>query len=229
MAGFTKRTGAFASVAIMFAVSLGAGITGATAQEQFAAAAPQTVPEVTATLSPETPSNDQPRFVSQPVVQEVPELVEDSATEAETDDDATNAASLRELVSSIDVSDQLSPDMQCLAQAVYFESRGEPLSGQLAVAQVVINRAESSLFPDDYCSVVTQRAQFSFVRAGAIPAPKTSSAAWQKAKAIARIAHQDLWHSEADDALYFHAHSVKPRWARTKTARATIDSHIFYR
>ena len=227
MTGITKRTGALASAVILLAVSLGAGITGATAQEQFAAAAPQTVPEATATLSPETPSDDQPRFVSQPVVQEVPELVEESATE--TDDDATNAASLRELVSSIEVSDQLSPDMQCLAQAVYFESRGEPLSGQLAVAQVVINRAESSLFPDDYCSVVTQRAQFSFVRAGAIPAPKTSSAAWQKAKAIARIAHQDLWHSEADDALYFHAHSVKPRWARSKTARATIDSHIFYR
>ena len=226
MAGFTKRTGAFASVAIMFAVSLGAGITGATAQEQAEPAAPQTVLEATVAPTPDSIPDAQPRFVSQPVVQELPE----AAPEAEQQDLAiAEAASLNQLVASMPASFELSPEMQCLAQAVYFESRGEPLSGQLAVAQVVINRVESGLFPNDYCSVVTQRAQFSFVRGGRIPQPKTSTEAWRKAKAIARIAHQDLWHSEADDALYFHAHSVKPRWARTKVARATIDSHIFYR
>ena len=123
----------------------------------------------------------------------------------------------------------MSRELRCLAQAVYFESRGEPLAGQLAVAQVVINRADHHRFPDDYCSVVTQRAQFSFVRGGRIPDPNAASKAWQRARAIARIAHRELWDSEADDALYFHATHVSPRWARSKTARAHIDTHIFYR
>lgn len=139
------------------------------------------------------------------------------------------AASLHELVAEIAPPADMSPDMQCLAQAVYFESRGEPLAGQLAVARVIINRTESQRFPDSYCSVVKQRAQFSFVRNGAIPAVKGSTPAWRRAKAIARIADEGLWESKAEDALYFHASHVKPRWASKKMARATIDSHIFYR
>ena len=55
------------------------------------------------------------------------------------------------------------------------------------------------------------------------------SPAWTRAKAVARIAHQELWESEAGDALYFHATYVRPRWASRKAARATIDSHVFYR
>ena len=62
-----------------------------------------------------------------------------------------------------------------------------------------------------------------------MPRIKTGSTAWKRAKAIARIAHQGLWDSEAHDALYFHAKYVKPSWARKKIARATIDTHIFYR
>ena len=107
--------------------------------------------------------------------------------------------------------------------------RGEPLSGQLAVAQVVINRADSSRFPSSYCGVVYQRAQFSFVRSGAMPRINTGSNAWKRAKAIARIAHEGMWESEAEDALYFHAKYVSPSWSRKKTARATINQHIFYR
>jgi spore germination cell wall hydrolase CwlJ-like protein len=56
-----------------------------------------------------------------------------------------------------------------------------------------------------------------------------SSGAWHRAKAIARIAHQELWDSPADDALFFHATRVRPSWARQKIARATIERHVFYR
>jgi len=112
---------------------------------------------------------------------------------------------------------------------VYFEARGEPLSGQLAVAQVVINRANSGRFASSYCGVVTQPAQFSFVRSGRIPSANRGSPAWQRAKAIARIAHERLWQSEAGDALYFHASHVSPGWARARTTRATIERHVFYR
>jgi spore germination cell wall hydrolase CwlJ-like protein len=123
----------------------------------------------------------------------------------------------------------LSREMECLAGAVYFEARGEPLAGQLAVAEVIINRSESGAFPSDYCGVVFQRSQFSFVRGGRMPTINRNSAAWTKAAAIARIAHEGLWGSAADKALYFHARSVHPGWSHSKVALTTINSHIFYR
>ncbi|WP_237392318.1 cell wall hydrolase [Aurantiacibacter rhizosphaerae] len=160
------------------------------------------------------------------VVQELPEKAEVPESTIETQSDAV---SLRELVGDVDTSGELSREMMCLAKAVYFESRGESLDGQLAVARVIVNRAESQRFPDDYCSVVTQRSQFSFVRGGRIPDPKRGTRAWTKAKAIARIAHRDMWDSPAHDALFFHATHVRPRWAGRLTARATIENHVFYK
>jgi spore germination cell wall hydrolase CwlJ-like protein len=142
---------------------------------------------------------------------------------------ALHVASLNELVGDMPIQNELSSDLKCLAQAVYFEARGEPIEGQLAVAEVVINRARSGLYPDNYCDVVTQPAQFSFVRRGRIPEADESSAAWQRAEAIAEIAQQNLWQSKAADALYFHATYVRPSWAHQKVQLAQIDTHIFYR
>ncbi len=161
------------------------------------------------------------QFVSNEVVQPLEEADETS--------DAPDAESLRQLVSEISTPPSLSREMECLAGAIYFESRGEPLEGQLAVGQVIVNRADSNAFPSDYCGVVFQKSQFSFVRGGAMPHIKRSSLAWSRAKAIARIAHEGLWDSKAGDSLYFHANYVRPSWSRTKIARATIDTHIFYR
>ncbi|MEE4290030.1 MAG: cell wall hydrolase [Erythrobacter sp.] len=159
-------------------------------------------------------------FVSKAVVQELPE---EAAPAAPAD-----AASLYELVSSLET-DELSDQLQCLAGAVYFESRGEPLDGQLAVAQVVINRSQDARWPASYCGVVYQRAQFSFVRNGTMPRIRTNTTAWQRAKAIAQIAHEGMWQSEAGDAVYFHARHVRPSWSRRKERLAQIDTHIFYR
>lgn len=215
-----KRAGATASAMVLFAAGFGAYGVNAIAHDQVEQAAPAAL---TAAIEPAS-SNDaasQIRFVASEVVQQIPQEPAPVA--------AGEARTLYELVALAPVDGEMSRELRCLAQAVYFEARGEPLAGQLAVAQVVINRADSPLFPDDYCSVVTQRAQFSFVRGGTIPAPNASSQAWQRARAIARIAHRDLWDSEIGDALYFHATHVSPRWARQKSARARIDSHIFYR
>lgn len=165
----------------------------------------------------------QPVFVSEEVVQP---LEETSADEYAADIQAT---SLRELVGKVETADKLSEQMHCLAGAVYFESRGEPLDGQLAVAQVVINRSEDRRWPASYCGVVYQRAQFSFVRGGRMPQINKSSDAWKRAKAVARIAHEGMWQSEASDAVYFHANYVRPGWSRRKTRLAQIDTHIFYR
>ena len=162
------------------------------------------------------------QFVSQEVVQPTPEPKAADARLAE-------AGSLSELVAAMPEGGSMSREMECLAGAIYFESRGEPLAGQLAVGQVIVNRSESGIFPSDYCGVVYQRSQFSFVRGGTMPRIDRGSAAWHRATAIARIAHEGLWDSKAGDSLYFHARYVKPSWSRTKIARATIDSHIFYR
>ncbi|MEE4153257.1 MAG: cell wall hydrolase [Erythrobacter sp.] len=161
-----------------------------------------------------------PAFVSREVVQPLPE--------PSAKPEPVNARSLHELVSTV-APGEMSEQLQCLASAVYFEARGEPLSGQLAVAQVIINRTEDGRFPASYCGVVHQRAQFSFIKNGRMPQVRTSSAAWQRAKAIARIAHEGMWESEAADAVFFHANYVRPSWSHRKTRTAQIDTHIFYR
>jgi len=196
------------------------------AQESDSAPAiilPQT--EVTDEIVPATA----PVFVEKEVAQEIPAETAETEPALPSSDETPRASSLRELVAMTPTDGALSEELQCLAGAVYFEARGEPIEGQLAVAQVIINRTESSAFPSDYCGVVTQRAQFSFVKNGRIPSRRSNAGAWERARKIARIAHEGLWNSEARDSLYFHATYVKPRWARTKQARATIKTHVFYR
>jgi spore germination cell wall hydrolase CwlJ-like protein len=116
---------------------------------------------------------------------------------------------------------------QCLASAVYFESRGEPLDGQLAVAEVILNRVKSGRFRSTICDVVKQPSQFSFVRRGVIPQPKRETAAWQRAVAIAHIALNELADVTGENSLFFHATYVNPRWGRPRVAK--IGNHIFYR
>lgn len=217
------RVGAGALAAVLLATPIVTAGSGALAQDSHdrtrAEAVEQTaLPQV----EPSSPPSAAVRFVASEVVQDIAD--EQAAEDTVTPSDA---ATLAELVAQTDTA-ALAPEVRCLAQAIYFEARGESLEGQLAVARVVINRAESDAFPDDYCSVVTQPSQFSFVRGGRIPEPP-AGAVWTRAQALARIAHRDLWHSPAGDALYFHATHVRPGWAGRMTARATINRHIFYR
>ncbi len=205
-----------ALVATAFLTIFAAGGSGANAETSEIPATSR------AALTDETvPSAPTVEYVSEPVVQPAPESGSAASAPA--------ASSLSELVSAMPRDAALSREMECLAGAIYFEARGEPLAGQLAVGQVVVNRSESGRYPDDYCGVVYQPSQFSFVRGGRMPSIDRSSIAWHRASAIARIAHQGLWDSQAGDSLYFHARYVRPSWSRTKIARATIDSHIFYR
>jgi spore germination cell wall hydrolase CwlJ-like protein len=135
---------------------------------------------------------------------------------------------LAELVDDHSRSEADDAQHECLAVAVYFEAKGESLEGQLAVAEVVLNRAGSGRFPSTVCGVVKQRAQFSFVRGGRFPPIPRASAAWRKAVAIAYIARQELAEGAAPRALFFHARYVSPGW-RKLTRVATVGNHIFYR
>lgn len=136
-------------------------------------------------------------------------------------------ASLADLVASIAPPESLSRDLHCLASAIYFEARGEPLIGQLAVGAVVVNRADSGRFPASYCGVVYQPSQFSFVRGGKMPSINLNSTAWKNAKALATIADEGLWQSPVPDALFFHAKHVQPRWKLQRIAQ--VNTHVFYR
>ena len=149
------------------------------------------------------------------IVQPLPEPQED-------DDFATLSAA----VAAQDAPALVDSELKCLAVGVYYESKGEPLAGQLAVAEVILNRTTSGRFPRSVCSVITQRGQFSFVRGGKLPTPP-ANAQWRKALAVAQVAQKDLWDSPAADALYFHARYVSPGWKRARVG--TIGNHVFYR
>ena len=115
----------------------------------------------------------------------------------------------------------------CLATAVYFEAKGEPLRGQLAVAQVILNRIHSGRFPSSVCGVVKQRGQFSFVRGGHLPSAPRGAAAWHKAVAVARLALEGTSERPAANALFFHARRVSTGWHAVRVA--SIGNHLFYR
>jgi len=158
-----------------------------------------------------------------------PALGEDDAV-ADTATVAPAAAApekLNELVDAIVAlpSIELTDDVRCLATAVYFESKGEPIEGQLAVAQVIMNRVESGRYASNTCGVIHQAGQFSFVRDGRTDRVGDGRQ-WRTAQAIAVIAATRNWKDVVGDATAFHATRVSPKWAMKKVSR--IGNHVFY-
>jgi spore germination cell wall hydrolase CwlJ-like protein len=142
---------------------------------------------------------------------------------------AAPVPTLDALVGAYEAAAPADREQECLANAVYFESRGEPIEGQLAVAQVVMNRAASGRYPADLCEVITQKAQFSFIRRGRFPAADKASEAWRKAVAIAKIAEAKVADAGIPaDCLWYHATYVSPGWGKRLNRQAQIGLHIFY-
>jgi spore germination cell wall hydrolase CwlJ-like protein len=174
--------------------------------------------------SPEAPRESSPSEAA-PVESPVADPVPAAPPAAEP---APVRRGLADLVAARLGSETSGADHYCLANAVYFESKGESLQGQLSVAEVVLNRSRSGHFPASVCGVVKQRGQFSFVRGGRLPAVPSASLAWKRAVAIAEIALKDLADSPAERALFFHAKRVKPGWRGLRRI-ASVGNHIFYR
>lgn len=122
----------------------------------------------------------------------------------------------------------------CLAQAVYYEAAGQPLVGQRAVAQVVINRMRHPAYPKSICGVVYQGVergtgcQFTFVCDGSL-ARKRSAGGWIVAEQIARRALAGAVEPAVGTATHYHADYVVPYWSPTLLKLVTIGNHIFYR
>jgi spore germination cell wall hydrolase CwlJ-like protein len=152
----------------------------------------------------------------------------DASTEDQTaEPDIDRSQDLASMVSELRGAEPGSRELECLATGIYFESKGEPLAGQLAVGQVIANRAESGRFPSTYCGVLFQRGQFSFIRGRSLPHVAHSKSQWQTAVAIAKIVDQDLKDSVVGNALFFHARYVSPGWHLKRVA--SIGNHVFFR
>ena len=162
----------------------------------------------------------------------IPDRIEAPLMAAPTDSilsDSTppKAQSLAALVAQNSGTQVEGREAECLAGAIYFESKGEPLLGQLAVAEVILNRARSGRFPASICGVIFQKSQFSFVRGGGFPPIARGSRGWREAVAISKIAQDKSWSSGVGKALFFHADHVSPGWRLTRVA--ALGNHIFYR
>tara|TARA_R110000787_G_scaffold200656_3_gene311666 strand:- start:90 stop:509 length:420 start_codon:yes stop_codon:yes gene_type:complete len=130
----------------------------------------------------------------------------------------------------------------CLAMNIYHEARDQPFIGQVAVAQVVMNRVDDHRYPDTACEVVHQgqtyswkpdypiknRCQFSWYCDGKPDTPK-DDIAWQQARLIALGVYRGNLDDFVEGATHYHATYVTPDWAKSKTRTVRIDDHIFYR
>jgi len=115
----------------------------------------------------------------------------------------------------------------CLAVAIYFEARGEPLAGQYTVGQVVLNRVEDERYPNTVCDVVFEDKQFSFTHDGKPDRlPRQATRASQRAIEVASDLLYDV--RVPTTSTHYHTVSVKPYWAPHYEMDAVIGKHIFY-
>lgn len=125
--------------------------------------------------------------------------------------------------------------VNCLTSAIYYEAASEPEDGQRAVAQVVLNRVRSPLWPNSVCGVVYQgsertdyRCQFTFSCDGSL-ARIPSLAGWARARRIALDALSGLVYKPVGVATHYHTLAVRPAWSSSLQPVAVIGAHIFYR
>ena len=125
-------------------------------------------------------------------------------------------------------------ERRCLATAIYFEARGEPVRGQVAVGQVIMNRVRSPAFPETICGVVYQGqmhpgCQFSFACDGKSDIPRPD-ARWDLAQKLAKqITAGEVWLPEVGYSTYYHADYVSPQWKSAMNKIDSIGRHIFYK
>lgn len=132
-------------------------------------------------------------------------------------------------------------DLYCLAANLYFEARGESLKGQIAVAEVTLNRVKAKQYPNSVCKVVFQRKQFSWTHEqpwakiqkalnGVEPSKnKLESSAYQQALKTAKTRLKtDLNAILPEDALWYHTVAVNPKWNRKMKKVKSLGKHVFY-
>ncbi|MEM8554745.1 MAG: cell wall hydrolase [Pseudomonadota bacterium] len=126
------------------------------------------------------------------------------------------------------------PAKECLAEALYFEARGESIKGQFAVAEVILNRVKSSRYPDTVCGVINQgtgrkyACQFTYTCDG-IAENIHEPRAWAQVSQVAGLMLQGAESNLTQGATHYHTHAVNPSWSRKFDRTASIGVHYFYR
>jgi hypothetical protein len=134
----------------------------------------------------------------------------------------------------VDASPEGDEEWRCLSEAIYHEARGESLEGQVAVAEVVLNRRDSGRYPDSVCGVVEQgtgekwKCQFSYFCDGLSDAVNDEQA-WATAGRVARVMLDGAPRQLTEGAMFYHTKAVSPYWADEFTQTAEIGAHLFYR
>ena len=127
-----------------------------------------------------------------------------------------------------------SAEFRCLAEALYFEARGETVKGQFAVAEVIRNRVNSSRFPNSYCAVINQgtgrkyQCQFTYTCDGH-PEVVAEPAAYARVAKVARATLDGKSPDITHGATFYHTTAVRPSWSRKFTNTARFGVHLFYR
>ena len=119
--------------------------------------------------------------------------------------------------------------MMCLSMNIYWEARNQPIAGQVAVAQITMNRVASSDYPNDVCGVVHQLNQFSWQWDGKSDVPQESEA-WDRAQMVAKGVLAGSGHASLmdDEITHYHAAYITPYWATDMTMVAKIGDHLIY-
>jgi spore germination cell wall hydrolase CwlJ-like protein len=125
-------------------------------------------------------------------------------------------------------------ELRCLSEALYFEARGESVRGQFAVAEVILNRVDSALYPDTVCGVIHQgtgrkyQCQFTYTCDG-IPDVIHEKDAFETSAKVASVMASGAPRALTEGATHYHTKAVRPNWSRTFPRTATIGVHHFYR
>jgi hypothetical protein len=136
-------------------------------------------------------------------------------------------AALRSSTSVSSEDDSLDDPMACLGLNIYWEARDQNVAGQLAVAQVTMNRVNDPRYPDDVCEVVYDHKQFSWYWDGKSDTPKEKKA-WEKAMMVASAALHGSGHAELQGVTHYHAVYSQPYWKNYMTKVTMIGDHVFY-
>ncbi|WP_286774126.1 MULTISPECIES: cell wall hydrolase [unclassified Sphingomonas] len=185
-----------------------------------------------AASAPQRPVKD-PRELLERLELDVPtDLIEETALARIARPAVYNAAPAFD--TGIQAPDDAARALDCLTQAVYYEARSEPVDGERAVAQVVLNRVRDRAFPKSVCGVVYQGSdrstgcQFTFTCDGSLMRPR-EPVAWARARAVALAALAGEVYAPVGSATHYHANYVSPWWAPSLTRIGMVGSHIFYR
>lgn len=222
MSSFIARTALVAASALIStgaahaqAVQSEAAVVRSASFEQFIGRVGGAKVETPAPVARIVPASFSPVVVAQPALVAAPARPAPSVRTPEAKPAAARIVQRRDDV-----------ERGCLAEAIMHEAGGEPEAGRIAVAEVIMNRAKSGIFPASICGVVNQKGQFTYPHGRPVKAAQQSR--WQDAVSLASRMMAGVVQPVLQGAMYFHSVRVRPDWSTTARRITKIGAHVFY-